>query len=66
MGSAGDQLPTGNEEIVTEFKRKKWEVQEIVTEFKRKKWEVKEIVMEFKRKKWEVQEISYLREMRRL
>ena len=52
MGSEGDQLPMGNEEIVTEFKRKKWEVQEIVTEFK---WE-----------KWEVQEISYLREMRRL
>ena len=27
MGSAGDQLPTGNEEIVTEFKREKWEVE---------------------------------------
>ena len=52
MGSEGDQLPTGNEEIVTEFK---WE-----------KWEMKEIVKEFKRKKWEVKEISYLREMRRL
>ena len=29
MGSGGDQLPTGNEEIVTEFKREKWEVKEI-------------------------------------
>ena len=66
MGSAGDQLSTGNEEIVTEFKRKKWEVKEIVTEFKREKWEVKEIVTEFKRKKWEVKEISYLLVMRRL
>ena len=29
MGSGVDQLPTGNEEIVTEFKRNKWEVKEI-------------------------------------
>ena len=29
VGSEGDQLPTGNEEIVTEFKREKWEVKEI-------------------------------------
>ena len=29
MGSEGDQLPAGNEKIVTEFKRKKWEVKEI-------------------------------------
>ena len=66
MGSGVDQLPKGNEEIVTEFKWEKWEVQEIVTEFKRKKWEVQEIVTEFKWEKWEVELISYLREMRRL
>ena len=29
VGSAGDQLPTGNEEIVTEFKRKKWEMRRL-------------------------------------
>ena len=42
MGSAGYQLPMGNEEIVTEFKWEKWEVEmhtgneERVNELRRK------------------------------